>query len=88
MVQISWLTHSSPQFYKPSEWTDFCRVHKTNRAKVALALEFDVIILAVMSIDLLVQVSLYATITKTSWSNPISVSVGRSWIIQHQEQYH
>ena len=59
MLQISWLTHSSPQFYKPMEWTEFQRVHKANRAKVALALEFDIIVIAVMSIDLLVQVSLY-----------------------------
>ena len=59
MLQISWLTHSSPQFYKPMEWTDFQRVHKTHRAKVALALAFDDIVIAVMSIDLLVQVSLY-----------------------------
>ena len=41
------------------EWTEFQRVHKANRAKVALALEFDIIVIAVMSIDLLVQVSLY-----------------------------
>jgi len=59
MLQISWLTHSSPQFYKPTEWASFQWVHKANRAKVALALEFDTIVLAVMSIDLLVQVSLY-----------------------------
>jgi len=41
------------------EWGDFQRIHKANRAKVALALEFDMIVIAVMSIDLLVQVSLY-----------------------------
>lgn len=58
VLYISWLTHSSPQFYKPVEWTNFQQVHKANRAKVALALEFDEIALAVMSIDLLVQVSL------------------------------
>ena len=39
---------------------NFQRIHKANRAKVALALEFHNIVLAVMSIDLLVQVSLYA----------------------------
>lgn len=39
------------------QWTAFQRVHKANRAKVTLALEFDDIVLAVLSNDLLVQVS-------------------------------
>jgi hypothetical protein len=34
------------------------RVHKKTRAKVALALEFEAIVIAVLSLDLLVQVGL------------------------------
>jgi len=58
MGQVSWLTHSSPQFFEPLNWRSFQKVHKANRAKVALALQFDSIVVAVLSIDLLVQVSL------------------------------
>ena len=63
------------------QWTNFQRVHKANRAKVALALEFDHIVLAVLSIDLLVQVSLLATSYKDTTHFPIPVSVGGAWII-------
>ena len=57
--QISWLTHSSPQFFTLNQWANFMRVHKSTRAKVALALEFKGVILAVLSQDLLVQVTPY-----------------------------
>jgi hypothetical protein len=63
------------------EWTDFRRVHKANRAKVALALEFDHIILAVLSYDLLVQVNLGALHHKDITLLPVLVSMGKVWII-------
>lgn len=57
--QISWLTHSSPQLFTPAKWQKFLLVHKKNRAKVALALKFGDVVLAVLSLDLLVQVILH-----------------------------
>jgi len=58
-TQISWLTHSSPQFFNHGQWEKFSAVHKKIRAKVALALKFEAVVLAVLSLDLLVQVILY-----------------------------
>lgn len=55
-LQMAWLTHSSPQFFTPTQWDGFKKVHKKNRAKVALALQFEAVVLAVLSLDLLVQV--------------------------------
>lgn len=52
------MTHSSPQFFKPDQWDDFTLVHKKIRAKVALALKFEAVVLAVLTLDLLVQVML------------------------------
>ena len=45
------------------QWSHFQRIDKANRAKVALALEFDHIVIAVLSNDLLVQVILDAIIS-------------------------
>jgi len=57
-TQISWLTHSSPQFFTQVQWRNFSLVHKKNRAKVALALKFDAVVFVVLSLDLIVQVIL------------------------------
>ena len=57
-TQISWLTHSSPQFFTKDQWKDFMGVHKKTRAKVALALKFEAVVVAILSLDLLVQVTL------------------------------
>lgn len=88
-AQISWFTHSSPQFFNPSQWGNFKKIHKKNRAKVALALEFDAVVLAVLSLDLLVQVSTQwlHTTPLMLWSYSIaSVPLGNSWDFWNPEQ--
>lgn len=55
-MQVAWLTHSSPQFFDRVQWENFLKVHKKNRGKVALALVFEGVIFAILSLDLLVQV--------------------------------
>ena len=57
-IQISWLTLSSPQFFSQDQWKEFMAIHKKTRAKVALALKFKAVVVAVLSLDLLVQVTL------------------------------
>ena len=79
--QVSWLTHSSPQFFEPIKWSTFQLVHKANRAKVALALEFDSIVIGILSNDLLVQVSLDVVCYGDRKLTILSVSVGGSRII-------
>ena len=82
--QIAWLTHSSPQFFEPFKWNTFQRVHKANRAKIALALEFDSIVIAVLSNDLLVQVSLEVNccgVKLTLFPHPLSFVGGHQGIM-------
>lgn len=55
-TQISWFTHSSLQFFEQDQWKAFMAVHKNTRAKVALALKFKIVVVAILFLDLIIQV--------------------------------
>jgi hypothetical protein len=53
-------------------------VHKKTRAKVAIALKFQAVVLAVLSLDLLVQVTL-PTLSPSEYSNPLHFHFQLRW---------
>ena len=93
-IQIPWLTHSSPQFFNQEQWRNFLTVHKKNRTKAALALKFEAVVMAVLSLDLLIHVNFCIILllrSSDSSNHPFPYSpvpLGETWNIWNQEQCH